>query len=55
MTKSLELIREAVRNPKQAFHKVENQPRKPQRHRYERRKIRAYLHLADWSSGDASY
>jgi hypothetical protein len=52
MTKSLELIRETVRNPKPAFHKVENQPRKSQRHRYERRKIRAYLQLADWTDGD---
>jgi len=53
MTKSLELIREAVRNPKPSFQKVEHQPRKPQRHRYERRKIRAYLQLGDWSSADA--
>jgi len=53
MTKSLELIREAVRNPKPSFHKGDYQPKKQQRHRYERRKIRAYLQLADWSSGDA--
>ena len=52
MTKSLELIRETVRQPKQAFHKVDNQPKKPLRNRYERRKVRAYLHLADWSAAE---
>jgi len=54
MTKSFELIGEAVRNPKHAFHKVESQPKKSQRHRYERRKIRAYLHMADWLSTDGA-
>lgn len=53
MTKSLEVITEAVRNPKHPFRKVDNQPKKPQKHRYERRKIREYLHLGDWVSGEA--
>jgi len=52
MTKSLEVITEAVRNPKHPFRKVDNQPKKPQKHRYERRKIKEYLHLADWMGGD---
>jgi hypothetical protein len=54
MTKSLEVITEAIRNPKHPFRKVDNQPKKPQKHRYERRKIREYLHLGDWISGEAT-
>ena len=47
MTKSLEVISEAIRNPKHPFRKVDNQPKKPLKHRYERRKIREYLHLGE--------
>jgi hypothetical protein len=54
MTKSLEVISEAVSNPKHPFRKVDNQPKKPQKHRYERRKIREYLHLGDWATGEAT-
>jgi hypothetical protein len=54
MTKSLEIISEAIRNPKHPFRKVDNQPKKPQKHRYERRKIREYLHLGEWVSGEAT-
>ncbi len=53
MTKSLEVIGEVVRNPKHIFQKLDNQPKKPLKHRYQRRKIRAYLHLADWSASEA--
>jgi hypothetical protein len=45
MTKTLEIITEAVRNPKHPFRKLDNQPKKPLKHRYERRKIKEYLHL----------
>jgi len=54
MTKSFEVISEAIRNPKHPFRKVDNQPKKPQKHRYERRKIREYLHLGDWVTGEAT-
>ena len=54
MTKSIEVIIEAVRNPKHSFRKVDNQPNKPLKHRYERRKIRSYLHLEEWVSGEAA-
>lgn len=54
MTKSLEVISEAVRNPKHPFRKVDNQPKKPRKHRYERRKIKEYLHLTDWVAGEAT-
>ncbi len=52
MTKSLEVISEAVSNPKHPFRKVDNQPKKPQKNRYERRKIKEYLHLGDWVMGE---
>ncbi len=48
MTKSLEIVTEAIRNPKPPFRKVDNQPKKPLKHRYERRKIKEYLHLGEW-------
>ncbi len=54
MTKSLEVISEAIRNPKHPFRKVDNQPKKPLKHRYERRKIRSYLHLGEWVAGEAT-
>ncbi len=54
MTKSLEVISEAIRNPKHPFRKVDNQPKKPRKHRYERRKIKEYLHLNDWVAGEAT-
>ena len=54
MTKSLEVISEAVRNPKHPFRKVDNQPKKALKHRYERRKIREYLHLGKWEPNEAT-
>ncbi len=48
MTKSFELIREAVRNTKHSFRKAESHTKKPLRNRYERRKVREYLTLSDW-------
>jgi hypothetical protein len=48
MTKTLEVISEAIRSPKPPFRKVDSQPKKPLKHRYERRKIKEYLHLGEW-------
>jgi hypothetical protein len=48
MTKSLETISEAIRDPKHPFSKTHHQPKKERQHRYERRKIKEYLHLEDW-------
>ena len=53
MTKSLEVISETIRNPKHPFRKVDNQPKKPLKHRYERRKIKEYLHLGELVTGEA--
>jgi hypothetical protein len=48
MTKSLEMISEAIRNPGHLFLKTQHQPKKARKHLYERRKIKEYLHLEDW-------
>ncbi len=48
MTKTLDVMTEAIRNSKHSFHKADNRPKKAQKHRYERRKIKEYLHLGDW-------
>jgi hypothetical protein len=48
MMKTMEVISEAVRNPKHPFRKADNQPKKALKNRYERRKIKEYLHLGDW-------
>ncbi|HWD20038.1 MAG TPA: hypothetical protein VHB20_12245 [Verrucomicrobiae bacterium] len=49
MTKTLNLIHESVHNNKHPFRQVENRPAKPQKSRYERRKVREFLRLGDWS------
>ncbi len=54
MTKTFEVISEAIRNPKHPFRKVENQPKKPMKNRYERRKIKEYLHLGNWIAEEAT-
>ena len=48
MTKTLELISDVIHNPKHPFRQVEDRPDKPQKHRYERRKIKEYIKLVDW-------
>ena len=48
MTKSIEAISEAIHNPKHTFRKSESQPKKANKHRYERRKVRAFLHSGQW-------
>jgi uncharacterized protein with HEPN domain len=48
MIKTLEIIGEAIRNPKHPFRKTEHHPKKALKNRYERRKIKEYLNMADW-------
>jgi len=47
MSKTLDVIVEAIRNPKHPFRKLDHQPKKALKHRYERRKVKAFLHLND--------
>ncbi len=50
MIKSMDEITDTIRNNKHPFHQVADRPRKPQKHRYERRKIKQYLQLGDWTA-----
>ncbi len=54
MMKTLETVSEAIHDPKYPFRKIEHQPKKSLKHRYERRKIKEYLHLEDWLTGEMS-
>jgi hypothetical protein len=42
-------VSEAIR-AKHPFRQVENRPAKPQKHRYERRKVREIMRTGDWGS-----
>lgn len=48
MTKSFEAITEAIHHPKHPFRKADSRTRKALKNRYERRKIREYMHLGEW-------
>jgi hypothetical protein len=49
MTKSIDVITDVIRNTKHPFRQVDARPDKPTKHRYERRKIKEYLKLGDWT------
>jgi hypothetical protein len=49
MTKSTELLSEAVRNPKHPFRQLANQPDKAHKNRYERRKVKQFIYQGDWT------
>jgi hypothetical protein len=49
MMKTFQFMNEAIKDPKHPFPKTDNQPRKSQKNRYERRKVKEFLHLGDWS------
>jgi len=50
--KPLQNFGETNRDAKPSFSKFDQQPRKPQKHRYERRKIRAYLQNRDFEHSE---
>jgi hypothetical protein len=50
MTKTLNLIHDAIRNTKHAFRQTEQRPAKAQKHRYERRKVKEIIRLNDWTT-----
>jgi hypothetical protein len=49
MAKSLDSMFEMIRSSKHPFKQVADRPDKPQKNRYERRKVKHLLHLADWA------
>jgi hypothetical protein len=53
MTKTPDAIREAVLSPKHPFPTVGDRPQKPQKHRYERRKVRQYIQVVDWAEPES--
>ena len=54
MIKTLDLITEVVSNPKNSFRKVIDRPKKAEKHRHERRKVKEYLKLGDWGEQGAT-
>ncbi len=54
MSKSTDLLAETLRDSKHPFPAVGDRPKKPQKHRYERRKARECLKLGDWSANAAA-
>ena len=49
MIKTFQFMNDAIKNPKHPFRKTDSQPRKAQKNRYERRKVKEFLHLGDWT------
>ncbi len=49
MTRTLDALTEAIRNPKPSFRQIDDRPEKAKKHRYERRKIREFIRLGDWA------
>jgi hypothetical protein len=54
MSKTLDVIIETIRDPKHPFRKLDHQPKKALKNRYERRKIKEFLHLKDWQMEEAT-
>lgn len=54
MLKSSETINEVLKDPNHPFPKADNRPKKAQKNRYERRKIKEYLHLNDWLTEESA-
>jgi hypothetical protein len=48
MKKNLDAIHETLRASSHPFRQTDSRPRKAQKHRYERRKIREFMKLGDW-------
>ena len=49
MSKTLDAVNETIRDPKHPFRKPEHHSKKAMKNRYERRKIKGFLHLQDWT------
>ena len=49
MMKSLDVISEVIRTPKNPFRQPADRPGKPLKHSYERRKVKQYIQAGDWA------
>lgn len=54
MTKSQATLNDVIRNSKHGFQHIDDRTGKPQKHRYERRKIREVLRSKDLAESDSS-
>jgi hypothetical protein len=54
MMKTIEVMDEAIRNPKHPFRKAQHHSKKSLKNRHERRKIREYLQLGDWMAEETA-
>lgn len=54
MMKTIEVMDEAIRNPKHPFRKAQQHSKKSLKKRHERRKIREYLQLGDWMAEETA-
>ncbi len=52
MAKSLDIINEAINNPKFPLRKAVTRPKKVQRNRYVRRKVKEYLQATPYIQGE---
>jgi hypothetical protein len=50
MMKTLDHIDDVISNPKHPFRQVADRPDKPQKHRYERRKVKEIIRAGEWAS-----
>ena len=53
MAKSLDSMFEMIRSSKHPFKQVADRPDKQHKNRYERRKVKHLLHMADWADQQA--
>lgn len=53
MMKAMDVISDVIRTAKNPFRQLANRPDKPQKHRYERRKVKQYIHVGDWTGEEA--
>ncbi|MCS1410484.1 MAG: hypothetical protein M2R45_03678 [Verrucomicrobia subdivision 3 bacterium] len=53
MTKTQTNLHDVIRNSKHGFHQMDDRPGKPQKHRYERRKIRELLKSKGLAEADS--
>ena len=54
MTKSNGAMSEAVLDTQHPFQQVDGLTQKPKKHRYERRKVRQFLHSNEWMAANES-
>ena len=50
MIKTIDVLTESIKNAKNSFRKVENRPKKAQKHRYERRKVNEFIRVGGWAA-----